>query len=303
MKLPTLFLPPIHRDTLRATLCLSLSGEKMSRREWAEQTHTSLTTAGKIAKALLDAELITEQAQKGFQSGRKTGLLRTNRACRFLVVSVDRSGCRFTVSDGWGERLEETWLPYQEDLTRQENMLIWRAEAGRWKEYLEHSCFLVGSALTVSEKDAADHAMRESFAAWETDCLILREQGVRDMILGRFGSEAVYFVSLESDLHPILYVKGRELAGNPILAKDHPRRPEQLRCMIERWNAMKQIVPDPRLILWAKNVSPAEDEILRQKLLSGGTERILYSHDLEIESALYCLRSNMAESIVCDKQR
>ena len=302
MKIPGLTLPPVRKDALTRLIALALSGRAMSRSEWANRTGVSLTTTGKVARALLAAGVITEQVPTQFRSGRKTGILRANQSCRFLAASVERESCLLTVRDGWGVVQNERRMPYLEDLTEEENRLLWRDAFKQWKNRLEDTGFLVGSVLTAPEVVLEHREKKDFLATWEADCLLSREEGVKKMILGCFGAEAVYFVSLESDLHPMLYVEGRELAGNPILAKDHPRRSEQLRCMIERWNAMKQIFPDPRLILWAKNVSPAEDEILRRKLLSEKDESILYSSNLELEGSLYCLRINMAEAIVCDKR-
>ena len=303
MKLPKMNIPHIQQNTLRDLLLFSLSGKKMNRREWAEQTNTCLTTVGKVAKALLDAGLVTEQIQTLFRSGRKTGILRTNRDCRFLVVAIHGKRCKLTVFDGWGERREETWLSYEEDLTEQENRLLWKATVKRWMDHLENTHFLVGSAMTVPRGELLDGEKRKFFADWEVDCLLSHEEGIEEMIRGCFEEETVYFLSLAAEIRPVLYIQGKETEGKPPLTAHDASRVEQLRGVVGQWNAMTQVFPDPMLILWAADASVAEEELIKKKLLSGGDGRILYVPDFEIKSALYCLKRKMAERIASEKAK
>ena len=297
MKIPQLKFPAVHQKTCSRLLFLALSGEERSRSEWAEQTNVGLTTVGRVAQELLRTGLIEERVCLSFSSGRKKGLLRTAVQCRFLVASVDERGCALTVTDGWGQASEQIRVTPNEDLTEGENMLLYREAIARWKRRLEETYPFVGSVLTLPEAKIHDTSRNHFFPSWDVDLVISQEDCVREMILGRYRERTVYYLSLDSDLYPVLWVRGREIPCVPLFIRDFKSRETQLQKVVKSWNAMGEILPDLTMILWAKEPSPRDEELLRERLLAKASDRVTYCTDPEMQGALYCLKKNMAERI------
>ena len=296
MKFPQLNFPHVQQNTLAQLLYLSLSGEEMSRSEWAKQAHVGLTTAGKVAQALLEAGVVTERFPPSFASGRKKGLLKTTSHCRFLVASVNERGCHLTVTDGWGQKAEQSRLLPNADLTEGENMLLYREAIARWKSYLEEAYPLVGSMLTLPKEKMNDTKRNHFFSAWDVDFVLSQESCVRDMILDQYREKTVYYLSLDTDLYPVLYAKNKEIPCTPIPTQDFKSREAQLQKVIKGWYILREMLPDPEMILWAKEPSPQDEELLNKKLLARTSNRVTYCTDLEMRGALHCLKKKIAES-------
>lgn len=301
MKIPELTLPPVRKDALTKLIALALSGRAMSRSEWANRTGVSLTTTGKVARALLEAGVITEQVPTQFRSGRRTGLLRTNPRCHFLSTNFHEDGCLLTVTDGWDRIEENIWLPKNEDLTEEENHLLFRGTFMEKRKQLEDRHPLVGSVLIVTERELGNPRRREALFQWGADWAISEEESVRGMIEKRFQKETVYFFSTEWDRCPVLYAQGREVSMKSLPTRSASEGVQRLSDMLRQWQVVEQLIPNPRLILHAPSLSPAEEELIRKRLPAKENQEILRSPDLELIAARDALKNHMAECLAMEK--
>ena len=101
-------LKTIKWESVKSIFGAIASAEQISRAQISEITGLSLVTVGKVADALLDMDMITQEKQIKVTAGRRAGLLAINKEKFVLILDLSSRVFRFSVLNLRLELLEKT---------------------------------------------------------------------------------------------------------------------------------------------------------------------------------------------------
>lgn len=264
MKIPTLALPPMRKETLQALCGLALSGTERTRAQWKEESGISLTTVGRVAEAMQSASLLRERRSEGFGTGRKAGLLQSHEALRFLITRVETGGCETAVLDAKGREWRRERSPCCPDFTEEENLRVYRSAWEKTRKELEEQAPLVATALVVPRRLTQSPWTAENLSLWQSDCVLWEEELVDEAVRAAVGERTAYLLPRTPGQAPILYLRGERVRSEG--EREREEREAWLRSVIVRWRAVKRLFPDAEAVLIGGGESPWTEEELIQRL-------------------------------------
>ena len=142
-------LQSIKHESIRGIFQTITEADKISRAEIAGKTGLSLVTVGKIADALLDMDILTQEKEIRPQAGRRAGILRVNPALYAVILDLTSADFRYTVMNLRLQPIETGSYRYRSELTYDENLTAFLTETavGTARKYGEDSCFGLGLSV------------------------------------------------------------------------------------------------------------------------------------------------------------
>lgn len=142
-------LKTIKWESVKSIFGAIASAEQISRAQISEITGLSLVTVGKVADALLDMDMITQEKQIKVTAGRRAGLLAINKEKFVLVLDLSSRVFRFSVLNLRLELLEKTKHTYDESCYYEENLHSFLTETAMHIKcnYNMENCFGIGVSL------------------------------------------------------------------------------------------------------------------------------------------------------------
>ena len=142
-------LQSIKHESIRGIFQTITEADKISRAEIAGKTGLSLVTVGKIADALLDMDILTQEKEIRPQAGRRAGILRVNPALYAVILDLTSADFRYTVMNLRLQPIETGTYHCHSDLPYSENVSAFLRETAldTAKKYGEDCCFGLGIAV------------------------------------------------------------------------------------------------------------------------------------------------------------
>lgn len=142
-------LKTIKWESVKSIFNAIAGAEQISRARISDITGLSLVTVGKVADALLDMDIITQEKQVKVTAGRRAGLLNINKDKFVLNLDFSSRVFRFSVINLKLELLEKTRHTYDNDRFYEENLHSFLSETAQHirSNYEMENCFGIGVSL------------------------------------------------------------------------------------------------------------------------------------------------------------
>jgi len=142
-------LKTIKWESVKSIFGAITGAEQISRAQISEITGLSLVTVGKVADALLDMDIITQEKQIKVTAGRRAGLLAINKEKFVLVLDLSSRVFRFSVLNLNLELQEKIRHTYDDNYFFEENLQSFLSETAlhMFQNYDMNNCFGIGVSL------------------------------------------------------------------------------------------------------------------------------------------------------------
>ena len=154
-------LKTIKWESVKSIFNAIAGAEQISRAKISDITGLSLVTVGKVADALLDMDIITQEKQIKVSAGRRAGLLTINKDKFVLVLDLSSRVFRFSVLNLNLELMEKTRHTYDDSCAYEDNLKAFLVETALHmrQNYQMDNCFGVGVSLPGRYDTAADRVL------------------------------------------------------------------------------------------------------------------------------------------------
>ena len=142
-------LKTIKWESVKSIFNAITGADQISRAKISEITGLSLVTVGKVADALLDMDIITQEKQIKVTAGRRAGLLTINKEKFVLILDLSSRIFRFSVLNLNLELMEKTRHTYDDNCYYEENLQSFLSEIALHmdRNYNMENCFGIGVSL------------------------------------------------------------------------------------------------------------------------------------------------------------
>ncbi len=143
-------LKSIKFESIKSIFLSIVSADSISRSAISQETSLSLVTVGKIADALLDLDIVTQDKPVRQQAGRRAGILQYNKKKYAIILDLTTTqSFILSVFDLRLEQLCQKHYTYQNDRTCRENLELFLHEMSLYaaSHFDPADCFGVGVAV------------------------------------------------------------------------------------------------------------------------------------------------------------
>lgn len=154
-------LKTIKWESVKSIFGAIAGAEQISRAQISAITGLSLVTVGKVADALLDMDIITQEKQVKVTAGRRAGLLTINKEKFVLILDLSSRVFRYSVLNLNLELLEKTRHTYDDNCFYEENLHNFLTETSLHitQNYNMENCFGIGVSLPGRYDVTADRVI------------------------------------------------------------------------------------------------------------------------------------------------
>lgn len=186
-------LKTIKWESVKSIFNAIASAEQISRAQISEITGLSLVTVGKVADALLEMNIITQEKQIKVTAGRRAGLLAINKEKFVLIIDLSSRVFRFSVLNLNLELLEKTRHTYDDNCYYEENLQTFLMESALHirQNYSMANCFGIGVSLPGRYDPAADRVLAGRIPE-------IMELSIKEKVAEHFGSYPIFLEASEN---------------------------------------------------------------------------------------------------------